>query len=208
MVKNIALLVVEFAFALELAEGVTRVAFDAPPRWISVHVNANADLTAFPLEEDGLTYRPPAGTRLRPNAHVKIINEPLTGRDIGIHTNALGYRNRELRDKTLTRVLFLGDSITFEDYAYEDETWVRRLEARSWETELPVEAINASKGGIQTSDQLAILEETGLSTRPDIVVLGFYLNDLVESYGFTVGRLTAATSRPLPLHGVRWRHPR
>ena len=71
-----------------------------------------------------------------------------------------------------------------------------------------MEAINASKGGIQTSDQLAILEETGLSTRPDIVVLGFYLNDLVESYGFTVGRLTAATLRPLPLHGVRWRHPR
>ena len=55
MVKNIALLVVAFAFALVLAEGVTRVAFDAPPRWISVHVNANADLTAFSLEEDGLT---------------------------------------------------------------------------------------------------------------------------------------------------------
>ena len=55
MVKNIALLVATFALALVLAEGVARAVLNAPPRWISVHVNANADLTAFSLEEDGLT---------------------------------------------------------------------------------------------------------------------------------------------------------
>jgi hypothetical protein len=66
---------------------------------------------------------------------------------------------------------------------------VRQVETRSWGTPLPLETINASKGGISMSDELAILEETGLSTQPDIVVLAFYLNDLRESYGFQVGRL-------------------
>ena len=148
-------------FALLLAEGIARLLID-PPRIITIDTNTGEEL--FKIAPDNLRLFTPAGTRLRPNAHVKILNGRLTKRDIEIHTNSLGYRNRELQEKTLTRGLFLGDSITFEDYAHEAETWVRQIEARSWQTAWPLETINAAKGGISTSDELAILEETGLQT--------------------------------------------
>ena len=86
-------------------------------------------------------------------------------------------------------MLFLGDSITGGDYLQEPETFVRKVEAASWKADTPIEAINAGVGAISLMNELAILEETGLSTEPDAVVLGFYLNDFNESYGFQVGRL-------------------
>jgi len=185
--KNLLLLFAAITIALLMAEGVARLVLTVPPRLVSVDTNTGETLVK--IAPDNLTIFTPAGTRLRANMRVKILNERLTKRDIDIETNSLGYRNRELQEKTLTRVLFLGDSITFEDYAQEAETWVRQVETRSWGTPLPLETINASKGGISMSDELAILEETGISTQPDIVVLAFYLNDLRESYGFQVGRL-------------------
>ena len=193
VVKNLVLSVTAFGFALVAAEGLLRFVLVAPPRLIGIDTNNGNE--EVEIAWDNLTLITPSGTRLRPNAHVKILNERLTGRDIEIHTNSLGYRNRELQQKTLTRVLFLGDSITFEDYAHEPETWVRQIEVRSWKTAYPLETINAAKGGLSMSDELAILEETGISTQPDVVVLGFYLNDLRESYGFHVGQLPGLLDR-------------
>jgi len=200
LLGNGTLLIVSIALALLVAEGVARLATPAPPQLIEMPRDDDAQLrrgeenrTAFRLRRLGDSSRhifveTPTGRRLRANAHLRI-RHFLNRREIDFRTNSLGYRNREIAPKTLYRVLFLGDSITGGDYLEEEETFVRQVERLSWASDRPLETINAGVGAIGMMTELAILEETGLSTDPDAVVLGFYLNDFNESYGFSLGRL-------------------
>ena len=198
--KNGMLLAASLATALLLAEAVARLFISAPPVIVEVPRDAGSEQRLIdenrrefrsPSTGDSsrhLLVRTPTGLRLRANASVRI-RHFLNGREIEFQTNSLGYRNREIGPKSLFRVLFLGDSITGGDYLEEEESFVRQVEARSRQTGFPLETINAAVGAISLANELAILEETGLSTEPDAVVLGFYLNDFNESYGFRVGRL-------------------
>jgi lysophospholipase L1-like esterase len=186
--------------AFVLAEGAVRLLLPAPPRVVVEAGRAEPAagsgrtrqvLAAHP--EEGFLYVPTAaGRRLRPNAHVVIDNHALSRRRIEIETNRLGYRNRKLAPKQGTRLLFLGDSITFGDYLPEPETFVRQVETmavrdlRDWET------INAGVGAISLKNELAILVETGLSVEPDAVVVCHYLNDFHESPGVRISRVPAA----------------
>lgn len=126
------------------------------------------------------------GMRMRANLHVTVERQSLSKQRIEIRTNSLGYRNPELGEKTKTRVLFLGDSITVNEALPEEETFVRLIEDRSEKDSNEWETINAGVTGISTQNELAILHETGLSTKPDVVVIGFYLNDFQESPGVFV----------------------
>jgi hypothetical protein len=47
-----------------------------------------------------------------------------------------------------------------------------------------VELINAGVGDIGTHEEMDILEESGLASQPDLVVVGFYLNDSRPPWGF------------------------
>jgi hypothetical protein len=136
------------------------------------------------IDEDGkLFVRTPTGRRLRPNKLASIENNYLCQCTVEIRTNSLGYRNREIGEKSRTRVLFLGDSITLADYVQEHETWVRLVEKLSRPTYRPLETINAGVWAIGLANELAILLETGLQTDPDAVVLAWYLNDVQPSPG-------------------------
>lgn len=146
---------------------------------------------ALPIhpEQGGLYVETPTGRRLRAGARVVIERHALGGRRIEIRTNSLGYRNTEIGPKRGTRLLFLGDSITFADYEPEEESFVKQVErigrarGKDWET------VNAGVGAIGLGTEIAILRETGLSVSPDAVVLNFYLNDYEESRGVSVTRL-------------------
>ncbi len=130
-----------------------------------------------------------AGRRMRANTAAVVENHSMSGRRIEIRTNSIGYRNREIGPKRGTRLLFLGDSITLGAYLPEEETFVRRIEelaqseGRHWET------INSGVSGISLKTELAILHETGIALEPDVVVLGFYLNDFQESPGVYVQQM-------------------
>ena len=130
-----------------------------------------------------------AGRRMRANTAAIIENHSMSGRRIEIATNSIGYRNREIGAKQGTRLLFMGDSITLGAYLPEEETFVRRVETlaqgegRNWET------INSGVSGISLKTELAILHETGLALEPDVVILGFYLNDFQESPGVYVQQM-------------------
>ena len=134
-------------------------------------------------ETGGLYINTPTGRKLRPNTVATIKNHYLCKCQTEIRTNSLGYRNREIGEKENTRVLFLGDSITMADYIPEERTWVRLVEQLSQKTARPLETINAGVFAIGLANELAILVETGLSTNPDVVVLGWYLNDAQPSPG-------------------------
>lgn len=96
------------------------------------------------------------------------------------------YRNREISSKTKPRVLFLGDSITFGDYLPEEETFVRRVETLSVNGARPLETVNAGIGAIGLQNALSILMEMGIGIDPDVVVIGFYLNDFRPPPGITI----------------------
>jgi hypothetical protein len=130
-----------------------------------------------------------AGKRLQPNARVTIRNHRLSGRDILIETNSLGFRDRELEPKKPgeLRVMVIGDSITWGDYLQADETYVEQLQLRLQEklASRPVEVVNAGVGDIGIKEEVDILRETVDEVRPDIVVVGFYLNDSRPPWGFS-----------------------
>lgn len=159
-----------------------------------------ARVPSHPEEAAGSLYvDTPTGRRLRAHTHVTIENHALSHRRIEIETNSLGYRNRELGAKRGTRILFLGDSITFGDSLDEDQTFVRIVEARARASGRDWETVNAGVGAIGLDHEIAILLETGLSTEPDVVVLDFYLNDFQPSPGIRVVELSPPFDRSVLL---------
>jgi hypothetical protein len=142
------------------------------------------------------------GIRLKKNMRVVIKNHDLTKKDIELSTNALGYRYGDLRKKTSNdfRILVLGDSIIFSDYAPATETIPAHMEShlRSRDqTHQNIQVINAGGNGGELEGEFAVLVETGLSVEPDVVLVGLYLNDANSSY------FVNAAQYPL---WVRWSH--
>jgi lysophospholipase L1-like esterase len=131
----------------------------------------------------------PRGRRLVPGAHVRILKHQLSGRDIDMRINSLGFRGPELTKPKRAdefRVLVLGDSITWGDYLPEDEVYVEQAERRLNPSPdgRRVELINAGVGDVGTREGVDILKESGLEAQPDLVVVGFYLNDSRPPWGF------------------------
>ncbi len=110
-------------------------------------------------------------------------------------TNSLGYRNPEIGPKKGKRFLFLGDSITFGHGVNEEWTFVRLLEKLARSQGDNWEAVNGAVEGLGTNGELAVLNETGLGLKPDVVVLDFYLNDFLESPGIFITRLPGVLDR-------------
>ena len=101
-----------------------------------------------------------------------------------IAVNALGFRGEEVaaaRRPGTIRILCLGDSYMFgwgvEDRATFPARLQARLEARRAGEPGGVEAINAGVPAYTTAQELDLLVEKGPGLRPDVVVLGFVLND-------------------------------
>jgi len=104
--------------------------------------------------------------------------------DQPVRINSLGLRDDEFpRDKPEgeQRVLCLGDSFTFAlGVAFEDlysQRLERRLNALGGPTRFQV--INAGVAGYNTRQELIYLLAEGFELEPDLVVIGFYWNDLV-----------------------------
>jgi hypothetical protein len=196
LLRKLGLSLAAVLLAFMLVELLVRLSLGRP-QTVSIHSDADAaarlrEENRQPTELDlnkrvgGLYVMTPAGKRLRANTVAVIKDHSLSRRDITIRTNSLGYRNPEVGPKSGRRILFLGDSITFGDYLEEDDTFVRQVETLTQDRSPPWETINAGVGAIGLKNELAILLETGLQTDPDVVVLGFYLNDVQDSPGVEV----------------------
>lgn len=138
---------------------------------------------------DAMTYPSRRGRRMLPDSDLTIHNHPISGRDVRITTNRLGFRDAELPQSKLPdelRILALGDSITIAHYLPAEESWVERAERRL-DAALPtrrVSLINAGVPDIGLEEAIDILAETGLLSEPDWVLLAFYLNDSRPPWGF------------------------
>lgn len=91
------------------------------------------------------------------------------------------------RDESKPRILYLGDSVTFgymlpeyhESYPFVIERLLEGEFHRGFET------VNAGVGGYSPWQHLIFLEQEGVKYEPDIIVLGFVLNDVVEKFQLT-----------------------
>jgi len=118
------------------------------------------------------------GWVMKPNQHSYTHDHPVV-------TNSLGLRSPEIsfqKGPTDLRVMCLGDSQVFGNGVAQEETHAGRLESilRARMPGRHVDVINAGVAGYDTVQEVKLLERIAPSVKPDIVTIGFYLNDIVE----------------------------
>jgi lysophospholipase L1-like esterase len=101
-----------------------------------------------------------------------------------LHTDSLGLRDTDELRPDAFRILAAGDSFTFGMYVHNQEAWPARLEETLNQRRLPrrVQVLNAGVPGYTLEDELAYLKEKGLALHPNLVILGFYTNDVFDLY--------------------------
>jgi lysophospholipase L1-like esterase len=117
----------------------------------------------------------------RPGARSTVLWPPELAYDV--HINALGLRGPEIARAPApgrTRILALGDSMTFGFYLEENETWPARLESLLRAAGHPVEVVNGGVGGWTISSEALFLEERALALAPAHVLIGFCANDIAD----------------------------
>jgi len=101
-----------------------------------------------------------------------------------VNVNALGLRGPEIGEKgeNERRVLYLGDSLVYGQGVADDETQpaVLERELRARDPKVAWTVVNAGHRSYDTAQELALLEELGGRIRPDVVLLGWYWNDIDE----------------------------
>jgi len=98
-----------------------------------------------------------------------------------VEINADGLRDRDLpaeKPSGTTRVLAVGDSVTFGVEMDQGERWSERLEQTWRDWGLDVEVLNLGVPGYDTAQEVRFIERKGLKYEPDQVVLCFCVNDL------------------------------
>ncbi|UCE85107.1 MAG: SGNH/GDSL hydrolase family protein [Deltaproteobacteria bacterium] len=96
-----------------------------------------------------------------------------------VSVNAEGFRDRPFLpvQPGTFRILFLGDSVTFGHGVAEETTFARRLEARLAPR---VRVMNAGIPGWSTHQEWLFYRDDGPRFEPDLVLVGFVLNDVTE----------------------------
>lgn len=120
------------------------------------------------------------GWRLKPNIHERYGGIP-------VRVNSLGLRGDEIanpKPDDAKRILFLGDSVTF-GLRIEDETKTLPAQTSHFiesENDISIDSVNAGVPGYNTYQEYVYLRDNGLALQPDLVVLCFVLNDVVNTY--------------------------
>src|SRR5688572_9706998 len=95
--------------------------------------------------------------------------------------NSRGYRDRERaipKPPGVRRAVSLGDSFAWGASVEFEDAYPQRLErGLTRRRREPWEVVNLALPGMNTVDQVAQLEAEGFAYGPDVVVLGFVLND-------------------------------
>jgi len=119
----------------------------------------------------------------RCHQHKKNSHARLMGVDVA--TNSLGLRDKEygvVKPNHAYRILVLGDSLTLGWGVKQDDCYSKRLEVflnkrLSAKTGLVYEVINSGVGNYNTVQEWTYFIEEGYQLDPDMIILGFYIND-------------------------------
>ncbi|MCA9270153.1 MAG: SGNH/GDSL hydrolase family protein, partial [Planctomycetales bacterium] len=93
--------------------------------------------------------------------------------------NPAGFRGPAFRPMAAgtRRLVFLGDSFTFGEGVRNEDTYPEVAARLLRKSGRPVESCNLGVGGYNTTQEAEILKLVGLDLHPDVVVLGYTLND-------------------------------
>lgn len=132
----------------------------------------NSELVHRRAEIEGLSYD------LVPNAHGVYAGKV-------VEINSLGMRGPEVsrtKPPGTFRVAAIGDSLTFGYAVLGEEAWPAALERALNEDPSKlgaqkVEVLNLGVSGYNSRDEAIVLEQKALALDPDVIVVGYFLND-------------------------------
>lgn len=197
VLKNLALTAVTLAVTLSLGE-------------VAVRLLYKERTVLFPRYHTDYQYGRYKIRGIRPNTEYWMSSVDGSWK---IVTNSRGFRNA--RDFTnpkparTLRVLSLGDSHTQGYEVRQDFTFSAVLERFLNRRGVRAEVINAGVSGYSTAEALVFLENEGVRYDPDVVVLGFFLNDFEDNlkaglFGLDAqNRLTEEKYEHLPGVGIQ-----
>ena len=160
---NLILALVSTMLGFAVLETGLRVAYGHPPRFLEPQVK----------------HRPePYGYKALPHQQaVFTLDKP-------VRTNAYGFRDGEwnlTKPRGTVRVLVIGDSFTFGNNNFAEDIYPNVLENMLRERfGNRVEVLNTSAQGWDLDNEVAFWRHEGIRYDPDIVVIGFFLNDLLR----------------------------
>jgi lysophospholipase L1-like esterase len=159
--RNLALAVASFLIFWIAIEGGLRLIGLRPEQRVNPH---------FDWGERGEFWRFQPGARWK----TSVGNHPVV-------INSHGLRDREVgaKEPGITRILVLGDSVTFGHGVAIDDTFVSQLEWLAGK-ERGFEVLNAGIPGWSTRQQRIFYEDHSEALAPDLVLVGFVLNDVTE----------------------------
>lgn len=106
-------------------------------------------------------------------------------RPVIISINSSGYRGNDLRNDYDKRVVFLGDSIVFDGGVPLERTFVYQVEKKlRSKSGLNFEFINMGTSDVGIDQYYIKVKEDVCTLEPDMLFIGFYLNDAVSSQGY------------------------
>lgn len=121
------------------------------------------------------------GYIFKPNFKGYFPNPPF--QNIAIEINSKGLRDIEheyQKREGTTRILGLGDSITFGSGVEFEDTYLRVLEKKLNKNGHPVEIIKTGVNSYEFDHEYAYYTNEGYKYESDIVILGLFLNDISE----------------------------
>jgi hypothetical protein len=193
LLQNISIALLSLVLTLGVCEIVTRQ-FVPQTTGIKATVESRAPSQAPTREiqqDDGsivhvIDWSGKKGIRLHPNTRALIHNHTLSKLDVQINVNSLGLRGPDIGPKQEgeVRILAFGDSITFGDYMDESETIPVLVQKRLEASGKKAVVLNAALPGANASDQFHHYLELAEAVKPDLVLVGAYLNDAQESKRF------------------------
>ncbi|MBI2454282.1 MAG: SGNH/GDSL hydrolase family protein [Parcubacteria group bacterium] len=119
------------------------------------------------------------GSKYRPGFKGYFPNAPYNKIEIAI--NSKGLRDLEhdyQKPAGVTRILGLGDSVTFGSGVSFEDTYLRQLEKKLGEAGYKIEVVKTGVNGYDFDQEYAYYLNEGYRYDPDLVILGIVLNDI------------------------------
>ncbi len=169
----------------------------APPLGFKIALSLIALLMAFAICEIGARLyfpRPPDDTRqpqivYRSDPEVGYVISPSQqgwSNDGFMTVNALGFRGAEValpKPAGRRRIVLLGDSVTVGLGVGDQDTFGAQLESELRRGGHDVDVVNLAVSGYNTRQEVGLLARHLARLEPDLVLLGFYINDVEGSVG-------------------------
>jgi hypothetical protein len=115
------------------------------------------------------------------SSDIKYYLKPNSSAENYYYINSFGFRDNQYtkeKPQNTSRIIFLGDSVVFGSHSKINQTFVKILEKRlNTYYGQKIEVWNAGLAGYNTVQEEILLKERILQFNPDIVLLGFIMND-------------------------------